>query len=292
MKYESGWMDTTHYIPVPIIDHIRTKYLDIQYTGQDPLQKLDLYLPDINSKPFPLIIHIHGGGFTHCDKRDWHLYPMFYALREGFAVAAVNYRLAPASPFPAAICDIKSVAHWINENAKEYGLDAANVFLWGTSAGGNIASIVANTWYDTNFGSPLGYGLRAVAALCPVINMLQVMQSMQQSVQLVQKVRDDTGISIDGYFKPTPENFIKASADTYLTTKAPAYYLQHGTTDTMVPVDQSIVYAEKLKTTIGEKNVFLDLLQGADHAGPETTYMDEKTILPIFNFFKKFIHKD
>ncbi|MGB8455609.1 MAG: alpha/beta hydrolase [Anaerocolumna sp.] len=290
MNYELGWMDTSTQIPVPIADHINRKYLDIQYYGDDPLQKLDLYLPNNVQGSYPVILHVHGGGFNHCDKSDWHLYPMFFALNEGFAVAAINYRLAPASPFPSAIYDVKSAARWITDNANKYGLDSENIFLWGTSAGGNLISNVANTWYDNNFGEPVRGELRAAAALCPVINFPEAIAEANKKAEMIKKITDDlNGMELEGYITPDIDNLIKASADTYINSKTPAYYLQHGTGDSMVPVSQSTSYAEKLKKVIGEENVILDLLQGEDHAGPETAYMEEKHNLPIFKFFKKYI---
>ena len=46
------------------ISRVRRKYLDIPYAGQSPNQRLDIYLPQEGEGPFPLLIHVHGGGFA------------------------------------------------------------------------------------------------------------------------------------------------------------------------------------------------------------------------------------
>ncbi len=143
-KFVDGWMNMKPRVPVPIIDHVKQKFLDVPY-GEHALQKLDIYLPETNNLKHPVMVIVHGGGFSACDKRDWHLYPGFYGLREGFAVVSVNYRLAPAFKFPAQPHDLKAALRFLKKNADKYHLDPENVFLWGTSAGGNLVSLVGNT---------------------------------------------------------------------------------------------------------------------------------------------------
>ena len=66
-------------MPVTKTGHLKRKYENVAY-GPDPLQALDIYLPENGDGPFPVIINVHGGGMTSCDKHDFHLYPTLYAL--------------------------------------------------------------------------------------------------------------------------------------------------------------------------------------------------------------------
>jgi len=96
-NFPETWMDLTLDIPYPKKDWIRRKWLDVAY-GEDPLQRIDIYHPNENPHgldKYPLLIILHGGGFTHMDKADWDVYPGFFWLEMGYAVASVNYRLAP-----------------------------------------------------------------------------------------------------------------------------------------------------------------------------------------------------
>jgi dipeptidyl aminopeptidase/acylaminoacyl peptidase len=66
----------------------------------------------------------------------------------------------------------------------------------------------------------------------------------------------------------TPAKVKAANPETYIQASAPPFFLQHGTKDPVVPVQQSIEFAEKLTKVIGRKKVHLELLDGAEHADP------------------------
>ena len=132
-------IDLTGKSPYPVIDWIKEKRLDIAY-GEGPMQKMDLYYPENAEAPFPTVIIIHGGGFMEGDKRDLHLYPGFFALLEGFALVSINYGLAPPAVFPSPVLDVKADICYLRAHARELKLDDGNFFLYGTSAGGNLAT--------------------------------------------------------------------------------------------------------------------------------------------------------
>ena len=138
------------------------KYRDIPYGPNGVWNLLDVYIPkDISAKaspadrPWPVIVSIHGGGFFYGDKELYRFYCMHLA-EFGFAVVNFNYRLAPECHFPAPIEDAMAVMEWIAAHAEEYGLDTANVFLVGDSAGAQLVSqfacIMTNGAYRYLFG--------------------------------------------------------------------------------------------------------------------------------------------
>ena len=78
------------------ISWVKRKFLDVPYAGNSPAQRLDLYLPDEGEGPFPVVVHIHGGGFGMGDKRDDHMDTYLQGLKHGYAVASVEYQIGRA----------------------------------------------------------------------------------------------------------------------------------------------------------------------------------------------------
>jgi acetyl esterase len=109
----------------------------------------------------PAIISIHGGSWTRGDKAsdDWRTVCQWLAA-EGFVAYSVDYRLAPAHPFPATMDDLATAVEWIRQpdHAQEYGIDRARIGAFGGSAGANLAALLG-----TRGSGPLSAGSRVAA---------------------------------------------------------------------------------------------------------------------------------
>jgi acetyl esterase len=102
-----------------------------------------LYVPTDTPEVGPLLVFFHGGGFW-CGDLDTHDGPCRHlAERSGVRVLAIDYRLAPEHPFPAACDDAAAAYAWTVEHAAELGADPARIGVGGDSAGGNLAAGVA-----------------------------------------------------------------------------------------------------------------------------------------------------
>ncbi len=109
--------------------------------GNDLL--LDLFLPQGAKKPLPVIVFIHGGGWSGGNRATGPDFKRFFA-RDGFAIASIEYRLtAPGVAFPANAEDVKTSLRWLRAHASEHGLNPDRIGLWGTSAGGLLSGIAA-----------------------------------------------------------------------------------------------------------------------------------------------------
>lgn len=100
----------------------------------------------------PIVLDIHGGGWLGGTVAMDDFRNSLLAEGIGCIVAAVEYRLAPAHPFPAALLDCHAALRWLRDNAAELGGDPARIGVYGTSAGGNIAAGLA--LYLRDHGGP------------------------------------------------------------------------------------------------------------------------------------------
>ncbi len=91
-----------------------------------------------------LVIYIHGGGWTIGDLETHDYFCRKLAIDTGSTVVALDYRLGPEYPFPAAPEDCLAATRWLLELPRFTALANAPVFVAGDSAGGNLAAVVAN----------------------------------------------------------------------------------------------------------------------------------------------------
>ena len=109
--------------------------------GRDPLQRLDLVYPVGNERP-PLIVFIHGGGWSIGDKRHAIGAKASHFLGRGYGFASVNYRLVPQATVEEQAADIASAIAKLRTYAMGSNYDGERIVLMGHSAGAHLAALV------------------------------------------------------------------------------------------------------------------------------------------------------
>lgn len=104
---------------------------------------LRFYTPRGLSGRAPALVFFHGGGWIYGNLDSHDALCRFLAEEAQVRVIAVDYRLAPEAPFPAAFDDSWAAWKWITDNAQGLGIDPTRIAVGGDSAGGNLAAIVA-----------------------------------------------------------------------------------------------------------------------------------------------------
>lgn len=101
-----------------------------------------VYTPQ-GSKPFPVLVFFHGGGFAIGSIEGYDELCRALTNAAGCIMVSVDYRLAPEHKFPAAVDDCYAATKWVAENANAIGGDPTRIAVGGDSAGGNLAAVVA-----------------------------------------------------------------------------------------------------------------------------------------------------
>jgi acetyl esterase len=103
-----------------------------------------VYDPRTVAGPTPAVLFFHGGGWVMGSLSTHDGLCRRLASLTNLPVVAVDYRLAPEHPYPAAIDDSRTAMRWLFSAGKEHGLDVTRAVLVGDSAGGQLAAVLAN----------------------------------------------------------------------------------------------------------------------------------------------------
>jgi triacylglycerol lipase len=148
---------------------------DVRYGAADR-NLLDVFMPDTASSTRPVLIFVHGGGFTAGNKRGPNGSPfydniMLWAVKNGFVGVNMTYRLAPQSPWPAGAEDLSAAVRWVTDNIASRGGEPARIYLMGHSAG----AIHAATYVShPEFWGPKGSGLAGAIIVSALYDMTSV----------------------------------------------------------------------------------------------------------------------
>jgi len=286
------------HIPQTDVSHIKRKWLDLPYARLSNAQKLDIYLPDEGDGPFPVILHIHGGAFAIGDKRDMYLMSYFLGLMRGYAVVSMNYRLSGEAIFPAGLQDLKASIRWLRANQAHYYLDGNKIAACGGSAGGNYAAMLCLTpnvseLDDLRLGNP-DFPCDVQAA----VDMFGPTDFLKMDEQLAESSlgpRDHSEVDspesryLGGKITEIPSRVQQANPMTYVHEDMPPILIQHGRNDHLVPVQQSIIFVEKLKKYVPADRFEFDILENADHGDP--LFETEENMKRVFSFLDKHLNR-
>ncbi len=126
---------------VPRSAVLQTTYIYARSCGES--LSLELYRPPQAIKPLPLVVVVHGGSWQSGTRLELDSLSRHLAAR-GYAVASLDYGLAPRSTFPGPVDDVRSALAFLRARAAELSLDARRVVLLGRSAGAQIALSAAH----------------------------------------------------------------------------------------------------------------------------------------------------
>ncbi len=219
---------------------------DIVYAeaGGRPLG-LDLYLSGQPGRP--LIVWVHGGAWRSGSKDRC---PAPVALRAGFDVACVSYRLSGAAIFPAQIHDVKASVRWLRANAAKYGYDAGRIGAWGSSAGGHLVALLGTSGGVAEMEGAVGVtGVSSrVQAVVDFFGPTDFLQMSKFPSTIPHDAPDSPeSLLVGGAIQENKDKVARANPITYVTPDDPPFLIVHGDEDKLVPINQSELLLDALR---------------------------------------------
>lgn len=261
--------------------------------GQTQALQLDLLVPTSASPPFPTVVWIHGGGWFSGSRTPLPSGPAGLCSR-GYAVASVDYRFAPAWPWPAQLHDVKGAVRWLRAHAADYNLDADRFGAWGASAGGHLAAFLGTAGdlgtvpfgsltvdlEGTTGGNP-GFSSRvqAVADWYGQTDFLAL--RFWPSTANHDGANSDESHLVGAPVQQVPERVASANPISFVTADDAPFLVMHGTVDDLVPFNQSELLVDALRAA--SVPVTFVPVQNVGHGGGNFTTAANHQI--VYDFF-------
>jgi acetyl esterase/lipase len=207
------------------------------------------------------VFFIHGGGYVlgHADIEDALCLRIVEAL--GITVVSVDYRLAPAHPFPAPLNDCMASWQWLQGHASELGVDPRRVVVSGQSAGGGLAAALTQRIHDEGGQQPA-----AQLLLCPMLDDRTALREELTRERHFVWNNDNNRGGWHGYLGQEPGSPevppYSVPARRESLAGLPATWLSVGTIDLFL--EETIAYAKRLESGGVESELFLG--EGGSHA--------------------------
>jgi len=194
----------------------------------------------------PLAVYIHSGGWQTGDRRSDPYYKVVRTqlLAQGVAVASIDYRLAPAHVFPTQIQDVTYAVRWLRANAESLRINPGRIGAFGTSAGGHLASLLGTI--DQSAGFDVGPLTNVSSRVKAVVDIVGPADLTAPGFPPATATAIQTNFGVAAGTANAPA-LLKASPVTYVSADDPPFLLVHGTVDELVPFNQSVEFAARLK---------------------------------------------
>jgi acetyl esterase/lipase len=237
---------------------------DLSYGPYGKRNLLDVFVHKDRPSGSPILVQIHGSGWTVSKKEHQGKPIMLHLASRGWVCVAPNYRLSPRATWPEHLVDVKRVIAWVREHAHEFGGDPDFIAVTGGSAGGHLAAMLALTPNEPEYQPGFEEADTSVDACIPFYAPTHLDDRSRPSTwgqlrfllePIVMKAR----------LKDDPERFRKASPVRLVHEDIPPFFVLHGRHDLLVPVWTARRFVEELRKVSRSPVVYAEL-PGGQHA--------------------------
>jgi len=257
----------------PEVRNFTTKS-NIEYTqgAHEPL-KADVYIPN-GEGPFPGVLFIHGGGWQNGNR-----YQMVKLIKDlanaGYVGFTIEYDVDPVH-FPVSLNESLAALSYFREHAAEFKLDPKRVAVAGSSAGGELAALVALTPQPrATDGQPAGPALAPVQAAI-IFNGVLDLTAMGDRSNMVTRY-------LGGPCTTLPSACDDASPVKHPHPGAPPFFVGHGTSDETVPFSQAEAFVAALRAAHVQVRFF------TTNNGPHTYWLKPQFYPDTLNGVQQFL---
>lgn len=259
---------------------------DVVYcTTEDGTElKMDVYYPEVENSVWPLMMHVHGGGWVGGSKDVGFLFPFFTEF--GVLGVEIDYRLSPDVQFPAHIEDVKCAVRYLRANAELYNLDPDRFLATGGSAGGHLVSLLGTTSDSGEFNvgeyPDVSSAVQAVIAISALTNLADMLCWENGVEELALPVFGTDAIcgDVDSILE-------EASPIHYVSSEDVPFLILAGTADPLVPYEQSQILHKALQEAGVDSTLFL--VEGGDHdlVVPDDESQGRQYFMIIIDFMER-----
>jgi acetyl esterase/lipase len=244
---------------------------DLAYATVDGTELcLDIYRP---AEPgTPVVLYLHGGGWTRGDRRadgSGRLTPL---AAYGVTVVSIDYRLAPHAVFPAQVHDVKGAVRWLRAHGARLGLATERLGIWGASAGAYLGSLLALSEGDDALEGAVGGNLEQSSAVQAVVHWfgqadLGASAARSELEARLLPFRFEADLLGTADSAELAERARGLSLLSRVSPQAPPFLIAHGDRDRIVPPSEGL----SLHHALGRAGVRcrFELLAGAGHEDAE-----------------------
>ena len=220
----------------------------VEYRGR---RKLDVYLPlDDQDEPRPAIVHVHGGAWMVGSRKEQGVPLLGHLAANGWVGFNVDYRLSPRSAWPAHIDDVRHAIEWVKDHADEYNVDREFIAITGGSAGGHLTALA-------------GLTIPGLAAAVPFYGVYDLLDEEHRHVRMLQFLLELFIFEVRR--RDNPDVYRDASPTFRVHPDAPPFFVIHGESDSLVPVEEARIFVEKLRSISNERVLYAEM-NGGQHA--------------------------
>ncbi|MCA1727538.1 MAG: alpha/beta hydrolase [Actinobacteria bacterium] len=240
------------------------KLRNLQYGPHGRRNRLDVYRHKDHPADAPVLIQIHGSGWTVSNKDQQGKPIMLHLASRGWVCIAPNYRLSPRATWPDHLVDAKRVVAWAREHIAEYGGDPSFIAVTGGSAGGHLASMLALTADDPQYQPDFADADTSIQACVPIYAPADLFDRRHPMLWGQIKFLLEP-IVMKQRLRKNPEVFRSASPTHRVREDAPPFFVIGAAHDLLVPKGVIRRFVARLREASAAPVCHAEL-PGAQHA--------------------------